>query len=72
MPKELKELINWLRAEKHSIFKLQEVHCSEDTADIWFCECQYQGLFGFCSGNKAGVGILFNNNFNFSDPKGIL
>ena len=55
---------------------LQEVHCSQDTIDRWTCEWGYKALFSCCSSNKAGVGILFNNNFNFqihkifSDPSG--
>ena len=71
-----KEVFNWLRAKKQSIYMLQEVHCSQDTTDIWTCEWEYKALFSCCSSNKAGVGILFNNNFNFkinkvfSDPNG--
>ena len=55
---------------------LQEVHCSEGTMDIWTCEWGYKALFSGCSSSKAGVCILFNNNFNpqihkvFSDPNG--
>ena len=55
---------------------LQEVHCSEDTTDTWTCEWGYTALFNGCSSSKAGVCILFNNNFNlqihkvFSDPNG--
>lgn len=55
---------------------LQEVHCSQETTDKWTCEWGYKALFSCCSSNKAGVGILFNNNFNcqihkvFSDPNG--
>ena len=69
-------MFNWLRAKKQSIYILQEVHCSQDTTDIWTCEWGYKALFSCCSSNKAGVGILFNNNFNFqihkvfSDPNG--
>ena len=42
---------------------LQEVHCSENTADlcIWACEWGYKTLFSCCSSNKAGVSIVFNN-----------
>ena len=71
-----KEVFNWLRAKKQSIYMLQEVHCSEDTTDTWTCEWGYKALFSCCSSNKVGVGILFNNNFNFqihmvfSDPNG--
>ena len=55
---------------------LQEVHCSQDTIDRWTCEWGYKALFSCYSSNKAGVGTLFNNNFNFqihkifSDPNG--
>ena len=48
---------------------LQEVHCSENTTDMWTCEWGYKTLFSCCSSNKAGVGILFNNNFNLSISK---
>ena len=42
----------------------------------WRAEWGYQALFSCCSSNKAGVAILFNNNFSFQlskayiDPKG--
>jgi len=55
---------------------LQEAHCTENTRDIWTSEWGYKTLFSCCSSNKAGVGILFNNNFNlkilkaFVDPNG--
>ena len=69
-------MFNWLRAKKQSMYMLQEVHCTQDTTDIWTCEWGYKALFSCCSSNKAGVAILFNNNFNFqihkvfSDPNG--
>ena len=53
---------------------LQEVHCSENTIDLWACEWGYKTLFSCCASNKAGVSILFNNTFNlqiikvFIDP----
>ena len=55
---------------------LQEVHCCAVTSDLWASEWGYQALFSYCTSNKAGVGILFNNNFNFCilkvflDPNG--
>ena len=55
---------------------LQEVHCSAKTTDIWTCEWGYKALFSSCTSNKAGVSILFNNNFNLNilkilqDPDG--
>ena len=42
----------------------------------WRAEWGYQALFSCCSSTKAGVAILFNNNFSFqvtrtySDPNG--
>ena len=44
-------------------------------SDLWTCEWGYKAFFGCCSSQKAGVCILFNNNFNlqihkhFLDPK---
>ena len=70
------EVFNWLRMKNQSIYMLQEVHCSEGTMDIWTCEWGYKALFSGCSSSKAGVCILFNNNFNLqihkvlSDPNG--
>ena len=71
-----KEVFNWLRSKKQSIYMLQEAHCSDGTTDIWTCEWGCKALFSCCSSNKAGVCILFNNNFDFqihkvfSDPNG--
>ena len=71
-----RETFNWLRTKNRSIYFLQEVHCTESKADIWRCEWGYKALFSCSSSNAAGVGILFNNNFNltilktFSDPSG--
>ena len=71
-----REVFNWLRTKKFSIYMLQEVHCSENTTDSWTSEWGYKALFSCCSSSKAGVSILFNNNFNLNviktlqDPNG--
>ena len=71
-----REVFNWLRKKKFSIYMLQEVHCSENTTDSWTSEWGYKALFSCCSSSKAGVSILFNNNFNLNviktlqDPNG--
>lgn len=71
-----REIFNWLRSKKFSIYLLQEVHCSEKTSHLWSSEWGYQSLFTTFSSTKAGVGILFNNNFeikiikNFIDVEG--
>ena len=71
-----REVFNWLRSKKLSIYMLQKVHCSENTTDLWACEWGYKTLFSCCSSNKAGVSFLSNKTFNlrilrvFSDPNG--
>ena len=55
---------------------LQEVHSTENTNHVWSAEWGYQTIFSANKSNKAGVCILFNNNFNlqieklFIDPSG--
>ena len=50
-----------------SIYFVQEAHCTENNMHDWRAEC---------SSKKAGVAMLFNNNFSFqisktySDPGG--
>ena len=57
---------------------LQEVHCTENTNHVWSAEWGYQAIFSTYKSNKAGVCILFNNNFDFqiektyTDPQGRL
>ena len=58
-----REIFNWLRAKKMSIYMLQEVHCSAETCDLWSTEWGYHSLFCSFSSRKSGVRILFNNNF---------
>ena len=71
-----REIFNWLRRKNHSIFMLQEVHCSENTMSLWAVEWGYKTLFSCCTSAKGGVAILFNNNFDlqllrtYLDPNG--
>ena len=71
-----RETFNWLRNKKHSVYFLQEVHSSSETEKLWLAEWGYIGLFSSLSSSRAGVCILFNNNFAFeilkyySDPEG--
>ena len=71
-----REVFNWLRSKKYSIYMLQECHCTENTNLVWSTEWGYQAIFSTFSSNKAGVCILFNNTFNlqiqklFVDPSG--
>ncbi|KAL9985252.1 hypothetical protein ACROYT_G007630 [Oculina patagonica] len=71
-----REMFNWLRRKKFSIYMLQEVHCSEFTIPVWSAEWGYKTIFSCCTSAKGGVAILFNNNFAFQlertyvDPNG--
>ena len=71
-----REIFNWLRAKKPSICMLQEVHCTENSNPFWKAEWGYEAFFSSFESNKAGVCILFQNNFNlqfyrsYIDPSG--
>ena len=71
-----REVFNWLRKKNYSAYMLQEVHCPENTNYVWSAEWGYQAIFSTYKSNKAGVYILFNNNFDFqiektyTDPQG--
>ena len=42
---------------------MQEVHSTKDTEVFWLAEWGYKGIFSSQSSLRAGVCILFNNNF---------
>ena len=71
-----REIFNWLRSKSMSIYFIQEAHCTKDSINDWRPEWGYQVFFSCASSKKAGVAILFNNNFNiqiskiYSDPEG--
>ena len=73
---ERREIFNWLKRKQMSIYFIQEAHCTDDNMHNWRAEWGYQALFSGCSSVKAGVAILFNNNFSFqisktyADPEG--
>ena len=75
-PAKRRETFGWLRDKKYSIYFLQEVHSTKDTEAFWLAEWGYKGIFSSQSSSRAGVCILFNNNFvfeikkYFSDPQG--
>ena len=60
-----KEVFGWLQGKRFSILFLQETHCTADQADQWTCEWGYKAIFSGNSRSSKGVGILFNNNYNF-------
>ena len=61
-----REVFNWLKCKKISVYFIQEAHCTEDNIHVLRAEWGYQALFSCCASNKAGVAMLFNNNFSFS------
>ena len=64
-----REMFTWLRAKDFSLNMLQEVHCIENANPVWSAEWGYQAIFSNYTSNKAGLCILFNNNFNFQIEK---
>jgi len=48
---------------------LQEGHCSQENSHLWATEWGYKRLFSSFSSSKAGVCILFNNNFDLQIMK---
>lgn len=61
---------NWLREKKYSVYFLQEVHNSKEIKKkLWLAKWGYRGLFSSLSSCRAGVSILFNNNFFFEIQK---
>ncbi|KAL9978135.1 hypothetical protein ACROYT_G015622 [Oculina patagonica] len=60
-----RETFKWLREKNFQVFFLQEVHCTNEKRDLWQNEWGYKALFGCDSSRKAGVAILFKNNFDF-------
>ena len=44
---------------------MQEVHSTNETQPYWYSEWGYSTIFTTLSSSRAGVAILFNNNFQF-------
>ena len=71
-----RETFLWLKKKNFSIYFLQEVHSTRETEICWQSEWGYSTIFTIFSSSRAGVGILFNNNFYFQilkyfvDPEG--
>ena len=67
--KKRRETFLWLKKKKFSIYFLQEVHSTKESGIQWRSEWGYSTIFTELSSSKAGVGILFNNNFQFNTLK---
>lgn len=60
-----KEIFGWVREKCFSIIFLLETHCTTVQMDQWTCQWRYKAIFSGNFSNSEGVGILFNNNFDF-------
>ena len=61
-----RQLFLWLRKKDFSIYFLQETHSENKTENIWRNEWGFTSYF--CH-NRAGVPVLFKNNFEFAIKK---
>ena len=74
--KKRRETFLWLKKKQFSIYFVQETHSTNESGIYWRSEWGYSTIFTELSSSKAGVGILFNNNFQFNilkcytDPEG--
>ena len=65
-----------MKKKQFSRYFLQETHSTNESGIYRRSECGYSTIFTEFSSSKAGVGILFNNNFQFNtlkcytDPEG--
>ena len=65
-----------VKEKKFSLYFLQEVHSTNETEPYWHYEWGYWTIFTTFSSSRAGLSILFNNNFqfqilkHFADPQG--
>ena len=58
-----------VKEKKPLYFFLQEVHSTKETDPYWHSEWGYSTIFTTFSSSRAGVAILFNNNFQFQIVK---
>lgn len=63
--KKRRDVFHYLRNRKYSIFFLQDTHFEEKMEPYILSEWGYEGYFSSHASNARGVGILFNNNFEF-------
>ena len=54
-----------VKEKKFCIYFLQEVQSTNETEPYWHSEWGYSTIFATFSSFRAGVTILFDNNFQF-------
>ena len=60
-----KDVFDYLRQLKYSIYFLQETHIKETSENFIRSAWGYNAWVAGCDTNKNGVAILFNNNFDY-------
>ena len=64
-----REVFNWL-CKKNSPYIYYKRSTALKILITWSAERSYRAIFSTYKSNKAGVCILFNNNFDFQIEKG--
>ncbi len=59
------DIFNWVKQKHIDIMVLQETHSGLQDEKKWISEWDYKGFFTNYGTNSRGVGILFNNTFEF-------
>ena len=71
-----RDVFNWLRDKKMSIYCLQDIHCTENMMIKWEAEWGYKTVICPHRTDSRGVAILLNDNFEYklhrvkTDPEG--
>ena len=60
------QLFHWLKLNKYSICLLQELHCDEQSINLWKTQWGDELFLSGSSRNSTGVGILINSNFTYT------
>ena len=63
--KKRRQIFEWLKCNKYGICFLQELHCKNESLDIWEKEWGGKAFFSGNSSNSCGIGILFKSDLHF-------
>ena len=67
---ERRETFNWLRnTEKILCLFFARSAQFKETEKVWLADWGYRGLLSSLSSSRAGISVLFNNNFSFEIQK---
>ena len=71
-----RDVFDWLKKKSHSIYCIQDFHCTDSNKKLIEAEWGYTCIFSAYRSDSRGTAIMFNNNFEFtihkssSDPEG--